>query len=84
MAGRRKINNRKATKCKPSTGGLVEPLSGIIRTTVNRTGQVYLTDVGKSRFMALLYEAETDYNDAKYFDREEDAEICAEDWVMKT
>jgi hypothetical protein len=50
----------------------------------NRTGQVYLTGVGKSRFMTLLYEAEIDYNDAKYFDREEDAEICAEDWVMKT
>ena len=49
----------------------------------NRTGPVYLTGVGKSRFMALLYEAETDYNDAKYFDREEDAEICAGDWVMK-
>lgn len=50
----------------------------------NRTGQVYLSDVGRLRFMALLYEAETDYNDAKYFDREEDAENCAEDWVMKT
>lgn len=49
----------------------------------NRTGQVYLTGVGKSRFMALLYEAETDYNDAQYFDTEEDAEICAENWVMK-
>jgi hypothetical protein len=49
----------------------------------NRTGQVYLTNVGKSRFMALLYDTETDYNDAKYFEREEDAEICADDWVKK-
>jgi hypothetical protein len=48
----------------------------------NRTGQVYLTGVGKSRFMALLYEAETDYNDAKYFINEQDAEDCAENWVM--
>ena len=52
-------------------------------TDGNRTGQVFLTDIGRHRFIALLYEAETDYNDAKYFTTEEDAEICAEDWVLK-
>jgi hypothetical protein len=47
----------------------------------NRTGQVYLTE-GNVRYMVLLYEAETDYNEAKFFDNEDDAEDCAEDWVM--
>jgi hypothetical protein len=32
--------------------------------------------------MVLLYEAETDYNEAKFFDNEDDAEDCAEDWVQ--
>ena len=47
----------------------------------NRTGQVYLTQ-GKNRYMVLLYEAQTDYNEAMFFDNEDDAEDCAEDWVM--
>lgn len=46
----------------------------------NKTGQVYLTE-GNSRYMVLLYEAETDYNEAMFFDNEDDAEDCAEDWV---
>jgi hypothetical protein len=32
--------------------------------------------------MALLYQADLDYNDAKYFINEQDAEDCAENWVM--
>lgn len=51
-------------------------------TDGNRTGQVFFTNIGNNRFLALLYEAETDYNDAKYFTTEQDAEDCAEDWVI--
>ena len=47
----------------------------------NRTGQVYLTE-GNSRYMVLLYEAQSDYNEAMFFDNEDDADDCAEDWVM--
>ena len=52
-------------------------------TDGNRTGQVFLTGIGRSRFMALLYQADLDYNDAKYFETEQDAEDCAENWVLK-
>ena len=52
-------------------------------TDGNRTGQVFFTDIGNNRFMALLYQADLDYNDAKYFETEQDAEDCAEDWVLK-
>ena len=52
-------------------------------TDGNRTGQVFLTDIGNYRFMALLYQADLDYNDAQYFTTEQDAEDCAENWVMK-
>ena len=52
-------------------------------TDGNKTGQVFFTDIGKHRFMALLYRADLDYNDAQYFTNEEDAENCAEDWVLK-
>ena len=51
-------------------------------TDGNRTGQVFLTE-GKNRYMALLFQADLDYNEAHYFNNEEDAEICAEDWVLK-
>jgi hypothetical protein len=51
-------------------------------TDGNRTGQVFFTDIGNNRFMALLYQADLDYNDAKYFINEQDAEDCAENWVM--
>lgn len=47
----------------------------------NRTGQVYLTE-GNSRYMVLLYEAQSDYNEAVFFNNEDDAEDCAENWVM--
>jgi hypothetical protein len=50
-------------------------------TDGNRTGQVFLTE-GKNRYMVLLYQADLDYNEAHYFASEEDAEICAEDWVL--
>ena len=33
-------------------------------TDGNRTGQVFFTDIGNHRFMALLYQADLDYNDA--------------------
>ena len=52
-------------------------------TDGNKTGQVFLTDVGRHRFMALLYQADIDYNDAQYFTTEEAAEKCAENWVIK-
>jgi hypothetical protein len=32
--------------------------------------------------MVLLYAALTDYNEAVFFDKINDAEDCAEDWVM--
>lgn len=48
----------------------------------NRTGQVYLTR-GRNRYMVLLYESQTDYNEAMFFDNEDDAEDCAENWVMQ-
>ena len=48
----------------------------------NRTGQVFLTE-GKNKYMALLFQADLDYNEAHYFNVEEDAENCAEDWVLK-
>lgn len=57
----------------------LKPLSEY--TDGNRTGQVFLTE-GKSRYMVLLYQADMDYNEAQYFNNEEDAENCAEDWVM--
>jgi predicted component of type VI protein secretion system len=52
-------------------------------TDGNKTGQVFFTNIGKHRFMALLYQADLDYNDAKYFETEQDAEDCAENWVLK-
>jgi hypothetical protein len=58
----------------------LKPLSEY--TDGNRTGQVFLTE-GKNRYMALLFQADLDYNEAHYFNNEEDAEICAEDWVLK-
>ena len=48
----------------------------------NKTSQVYITQNGNSRYMVLLYVAETDYNEAVFFDDEQKAEDCAEDWVM--
>jgi hypothetical protein len=33
--------------------------------------------------MALLYQADLDYNDAQYFTNEQDVENCAENWVLK-
>lgn len=52
-------------------------------TDGNKTGQVFLTDIGRHRFLALLYQADLDYNEAKYFTTEQDAEDFAEDWVIK-
>ena len=57
----------------------LKPLSEY--TDGNRTGQVFLTE-GKNRYMVLLYQADMDYNEAQHFNNEEDAENCAEDWVM--
>jgi hypothetical protein len=48
----------------------------------NKTSQIYITQSGNSKYMVLLYEAQTDYNEAMFFDNEDDAEDCAEDWVM--
>jgi hypothetical protein len=50
-------------------------------TDGNRTGQVFLSS-GNHRYMVLLYQADLDYNEAHYFNNEDDAEICAEDWVL--
>ena len=50
-------------------------------TDGNRTGQVFLSS-GNYRYMVLLYQADLDYNEAHYFNNEDDAEICAEDWVL--
>lgn len=48
----------------------------------NKTSQVYITQSGNSKYMVLLYAAVTDYNEAVFFDKIDDAEDCAEDWVM--
>ena len=48
----------------------------------NKTSRVYIT-AGNSRYMVLLYAAETDYNEAVFFDDEQKAEDFAEDWVLR-
>ena len=48
----------------------------------NKTSQVYITQNGNSRYMVLLYVAETNYNEAVFFDNEQTAENFAEDWVL--
>jgi hypothetical protein len=50
-------------------------------TDNNRTAEVFKTD-GKHKFMVLLYIADIDYNSVKYFNDEQEAENCAEDWVL--
>lgn len=48
----------------------------------NKTSQVYITQNENSRYMVLLYVAETNYNEAVFFDNERKAEDFAEDWVL--
>ena len=48
----------------------------------DRTASVYLLQ-GKSKCLVLYYDAQTDYNEAGYFDFERDAEDAAENWVMR-
>jgi hypothetical protein len=48
----------------------------------NKTSQVYVTQNDNSRYMVLLYVAETNYNEAVFFDNERKAEDFAEDWVL--
>lgn len=51
-------------------------------TEGSKTSQVVYMK-GNDSYMVLLFEAELDYNGAKYFDNEQDAEDFAEDWVIK-
>ena len=50
-------------------------------TDNNRTAEVYESN-GNHKFMVLLYIADIDYNSVKYFNDEQEAENCAEDWVL--
>ena len=48
----------------------------------NKISQVYVTQNENSRYMVFLYVAETNYNEAVFFDNERKAEDFAEDWVL--
>lgn len=46
-----------------------------------KNARVYKTANGE--WGVLLYDASDDYNEFKSFPSEQDAEDCAEDWVLK-
>ena len=48
----------------------------------NKTAKVLTR--GKDSYRVTLYDCYTEFMDEAYFDTEEDAEIFAEDWVLKT
>ena len=57
-------------------------------TEDNRNARVYYIQrqdnlAGKGKFMVLLFQSNIDYNEAKFFNNEDDANDCAEDWVLK-
>ncbi len=47
----------------------------------NRTARVYTR--GKNSYRVFVLDSYTEFQDEKYFDSEEDAEVFAEDWVLK-
>jgi len=53
----------------------------------NKTGQVYVQYTsegnGNKRYMVLLCAALVQYNEAVFFDNEQEAENFAEEWVMR-
>ena len=38
---------------------------------------------GKGKYMVLLFEANSDYNETRFFNNEDDANDCGEDWVIR-
>jgi len=39
---------------------------------------------GKGKYMVLFFESDSDYNEARFFNNEDDANDYGEDWVMRT
>ncbi len=39
--------------------------------------------LGKNSYRVFVLDSYTEFQDEKYFDSEEDAEVFAEDWVLK-